>query len=244
MSPWRPASPPAPGPGSRRSTPCCCASVTRRDGQPRRARSSRDWGATATGGSRASSIGGFSRALTALLVPTGISPNAVTLISIAIGLAAGGLFAVGNVRAGVAGALLFLASTIIDGCDGELARLTFRESRFGARLDVVGDNVVHVVVFGGIALGLYRRTHDPRAALAGWALVAGVLASMVVVYLSIVRREPSERQRALFGAFASREFAYLLVVLTLVGKLQWFLWLAALGTYAFVLGMIALRPRA
>jgi phosphatidylglycerophosphate synthase len=183
----------------------------------------------------------ISRALTRLLLPTGVAPNTVTLTSIAIGLVAGALFAVGGPGAGLAGALIFLASTIIDGCDGELARLTFRESRFGARLDVIGDNVVHVAVFGGIAYGVYRTSHDPWIALAGWALVVGVLASMAVVYLFVVRREPSPRQRALFEAFASREFAYLLVLLTIAGKLHWFLWLSAVGTYAFVAGMIALR---
>src|SRR4029078_2441626 len=77
----------------------------------------------------------ISRALTRLLVPTGVSPNVVTLVSIAIGISAGPLLGPGEPRAAIAGALLFLASTIIDGCDGELARLTFRESRLGARLD-------------------------------------------------------------------------------------------------------------
>jgi len=45
----------------------------------------------------------------------------------------------------------------------------------------------------------------------------------------------------LFQAFASREFAYLLVVLTLAGKLAWFLWIAAVGTWAFVVALVALR---
>jgi phosphatidylglycerophosphate synthase len=183
----------------------------------------------------------ISRGLTRMLLPTGVHPNTVTLASIAIGILAGGLFATGGFRACVAGALLFLASTIVDGCDGELARLTFRESRFGARLDVIGDNVVHVAVFCGIAFGLYRHAHDPRVALAGAALVAGLLASMIAVYATFVRRKPNARQRALFETFASREFAYLLVVLTLAGKLEWFLWLSALGTYAFVIGLVALR---
>ena len=33
----------------------------------------------------------------------------------------------------VLGSLLFLLSTIMDGCDGEIARLTFQESEFGAK---------------------------------------------------------------------------------------------------------------
>ncbi len=183
----------------------------------------------------------ISRVITRALLPTGATPNAVTLASIAIGLVAAALFATGRPVAAVAGALLFLASTIIDGCDGELARLTFRESAFGAKLDVVGDNVVHLFLFAGIAAGLYRRHPDPRVAAAGALLVCGVVASMAAVYLSFVRREPTSRQRALFEAFASREFAYLLVALTLAGKLEWFLWLSVVGTYAFVAGLVLLR---
>src|SRR5438046_831238 len=57
------------------------------------------------------------------------------------------------------GALLCLTPSRLDGCDGELARLRFLESRRGAILDFWGDNLVHVAVFGCIAVG--------------WALVTG-----------------------------------------------------------------------
>jgi phosphatidylglycerophosphate synthase len=181
-----------------------------------------------------------SRALTRLLVPTGASPNAVTITSIAIGIAGGWCFAQGTPDGAMAGALLFLASTIVDGCDGEIARLTFRESALGARLDLLGDNLVHLFLFGGIALGLYRRSADPVVAGLGVALVGGVVLAMAAVYWCLVRRPPTRRQTRLFEAFASREFAYLLVVLTLAGRLDWFLWLSALGTYVFAAGLFAL----
>ncbi len=51
------------------------------------------------------------------------------------------------------GALLFLAHSILDGCDGELARLKFQESRFGGIIDYWGDNVVHIAVFACMAVG-------------------------------------------------------------------------------------------
>jgi phosphatidylglycerophosphate synthase len=186
----------------------------------------------------------ISRALTRCLLPTGVSPNQITLASIAIGVGAGVLFATGARDAAIAGAVLFLLSTIVDGCDGEVARLTFRESSFGARLDVVGDNVVHVALFAGIATGLYRRAADPRIALLGTLLVVGALLAMVVVYVVFIKGEPTPSQRALFEAVASREFAYLLVVLTFAGRLEWFLWLAAIGTYVFVAGLLLLARRA
>ena len=185
----------------------------------------------------------ISRVLTWLLLPTGVTPNQITSTSIGIGIVAGLLFATGNQRVEVAGALLFLLSTIIDGCDGEIARLTFRESRLGARLDLAGDNAVHLFLFGGIAAGLHRRSPEGGFATLGGVLVAGVVLAMAVVYLSFVRRRPTRAQRALFETFASREFSYLLVVLTLAGKLEWFLWVAAAGTYAFVAGLLVLGKR-
>jgi len=185
----------------------------------------------------------ISRVLTRLLVPTGITPNQITLASTAIGVAAGVLFATGGHEAAIAGALLFLFSTIVDGCDGELARLMFRESALGARLDIIGDNVVHLALFGGIAIGLNRRGADAHVAVLGAALVTGVVLAMAAVYLMFFRREPTLAQRALFDAVASREFAYLLVAITVADKLEWFLWLAALGTYAFVAALFLIsRP--
>jgi len=185
----------------------------------------------------------LSHLLTRLLLPTGVSPNQVTIASMAIGIGGGCCFALGSPAAAILGALLFLASTVVDGCDGEIARLTFRESAFGARLDILGDNLVHLFLFGGIAVGLYRRSADPQIAALGLALIAGVSFAMATVYCCVVRRPPNPAQRTLFEAFASREFAYLLVVLTLAGRLDWFLWLSALGTYAFSVGLLVLGRR-
>src|SRR5262249_15867431 len=148
--------------------------------------------------------------LTRLLLPTGVSPNQVTIASIVVGIVGGAWFAVGTPSAAMVGALLFLLSTIVDGCDGEIARLTFRESTIGARLAILGANVVRRFLFGGIAIGLYRRSDDPVVAVLGSILIAGVLLAMATVYLCVIRRSPNPAQRALFEAFASREFAYLL----------------------------------
>jgi phosphatidylglycerophosphate synthase len=172
----------------------------------------------------------ISRLLTRLLLPTGITPNQVTLASIAVGITAGLLFAGGEPATARLAALLFLFSTIVDGCDGEIARLTFRETRLGAVLDVVGDNVVHLAIFAGIALGSYRRLPSRPTLVVGILLVVGSVVAMVAVVTFIVRRRPTPAQRALFATFASREFAYLLVVLAFIDRLEWFLWLAAVGT--------------
>ena len=93
------------------------------------------------------------------LAGTAITPNQMSLISIAVGICGGPFFLSSRPLMQTIGALLFLAHSILDGCDGELARFKFQQSRWGGVLDFWGDNVVHTVIFGcmGDRLELVRR---------------------------------------------------------------------------------------
>ena len=71
-------------------------------------------------------------------------------MSVLIGLAGAAFFVSPRPALQFTGALLFLLHSILDGCDGELARLKFQESRFGGVLDFWGDNVVHSAVFASM----------------------------------------------------------------------------------------------
>ena len=71
----------------------------------------------------------ISLAISRRLAPTAITPTQVTLISIAIGLCGAPFFLSSLWYWQTAGALLFLLHSIVDGCDGELARLKFQESK-------------------------------------------------------------------------------------------------------------------
>ena len=88
----------------------------------------------------------------------GFSPNTITLLSMVIGLMGAACLAMGSYRSGMLGALLFQLAVIVDCCDGEVARLTFAESRLGQELDLVSDNIVHMAVFAGIAWGTYEQS--------------------------------------------------------------------------------------
>jgi 1L-myo-inositol 1-phosphate cytidylyltransferase / CDP-L-myo-inositol myo-inositolphosphotransferase len=183
---------------------------------------------------------------------TRLRPNHITIIGTSVGLLAAAVLSIGTYGAGIAGTLLFLCATIIDGCDGEVARLTFRESAFGQKFDVITDNIVHVAIFAGLALGLYH--HDP-AGHYGWLigiLLGGFACDSVVTYFFLVRRpgfarhgtpvsfRGKVRQRLLRGmeAMMNRDFAYLLLAFALVGRLQWFFWGTAFGTYAFAIVLV------
>ena len=176
----------------------------------------------------------MSQALTKRLVHTAVTPNQITLSSAALGLCGAFLLAQATDVLQIIGSLLFLCSTIIDGCDGEVARLTFRESDFGGKLDIMMDNVVHLFLFPGIAFGLYRENGAPIALVLGALTLSGVLISLVA-YLPTLWR-PSDERRAhtrLHESLASRDFAYLLLLLAFFDRIEWFLWTAAVGTYVF-----------
>ena len=185
-----------------------------------------------------------SRALTRRLLPTQVRPNHITLASGLIGISGGLLLAQPGMWWQFLGSLLFLFSTIIDGCDGELARLTFQESRFGAKLDVTMDNVVHGVLFPAIAIGQYRQNADPMFLILGALTLGGVIVSMLVFLPYVLRPNPTRnRQARLHESLASRDFAYLLPLLAMTQKLHWFLWATAIGTYVFAAAWIVISRR-
>ncbi|HEY7650466.1 MAG TPA: CDP-alcohol phosphatidyltransferase family protein [Methylomirabilota bacterium] len=189
----------------------------------------------------------LSLALTRRLVTTRVTPNALTLVSLAIGLLSAPFFLSPSPLWQLTGALLFLAHSILDGCDGELARLKFMESDFGARLDVAGDNTVHAAVFAAMALGWSREAQVWWPLALGAVTVSTTLASAVVVYgrgmrASVVGKSAT-RLTQLADMLVYRDFIYLIVGLAALGKAWWFLGLAAIGAPVFLLLLVWLGRR-
>ena len=190
----------------------------------------------------------ISLALTRRLAATRITPNAMTLVSLGVGLLGAPFFLSPAPAYQLTGALLLLAHSILDGCDGELARLKFQESRLGSLLDFWGDNVVHVGVMACIAIGWSLAGHTAWPLLIGGVAAGSVLLAAAFVYRRTRQEKalagrlfPSgSRRRArwlprLVDMLARRDFIYLVVLLAAAGKATWFLALAAVGTPVFVL---------
>lgn len=188
-----------------------------------------------------------SRRLSPPLARRRVPPNAITLFSMSIGLLGGWLLAQVGYWLHLAGAMLFLTAVVLDGVDGEVARLTIRESDFGHYLDIITDNLVHAAIFTGIALGLYRESGYVGHLYALAALLLGFVLSALVVYQVVEKRDRSREPWnpvavRWIGTLNSRDFAYLIVFLALVDRLAWFLWASAFGAYIFAVGILLL-PR-
>jgi phosphatidylglycerophosphate synthase len=190
------------------------------------------------------------------LAPTAIKPTQVTMLSMAIGLLGAPFFLSAHWVWQTVGALLFLLHSIVDGCDGELARLKFQESRYGGILDFWSDNVVHVAIFGCLAAGWALSAGAMWPLWLGAAAIISTLGSAGIVYwrqlrlkdgsgplFTSVSATPDERLSRVMDAAARRDFIYAIPVIALFGKSSWFLVGAAVGAPIFFLLLIALALR-
>lgn len=107
----------------------------------------------------------------------GITPNAITIASIFIGVAAGVCFYSTNIWVNIGGLLLLILANSFDSADGQLARMTKQYSRLGRILDGLAGDMWFVSIYVSVCL----RTVNTTALFAGnaWAIwsmavVAGV----------------------------------------------------------------------
>jgi phosphatidylglycerophosphate synthase len=108
----------------------------------------------------------------------GLSPNQVTLASLAVAVVAAAGCAAGTRWGYVAGAVLLQLSFGLDCADGQLARLTGTFSEFGGWLDAMVDRLKEYAVYAGLAVGSARAGDDVWP-LAVAALVLQTLRHMV-----------------------------------------------------------------
>ncbi|MEV5499174.1 CDP-alcohol phosphatidyltransferase family protein [Nonomuraea fuscirosea] len=98
---------------------------------------------------------------------TRLTPNALTVISLVLGLVSAACFATNQL---IAGACFFYLSFMIDCVDGKVARLKGTGTAFGLWLDYVGDRVRVVLCAGGLAYGQYTLTGDVSFVVLGAAV--------------------------------------------------------------------------
>jgi 1L-myo-inositol 1-phosphate cytidylyltransferase / CDP-L-myo-inositol myo-inositolphosphotransferase len=191
------------------------------------------------------------------LAGTVITPNQMSLISVVVGICGGPFFLSSRPLMQTIGALLFLAHSILDGCDGELARLKFQQSRWGGVLDFWGDNVVHTVIFGCMGVGWSLAAGALWPLWLGAGAVLGTLGSAGFVYWRLMRSKeggdtlftsvsdaPERPLTRLLDSASRRDFIYLVILLALFGRSNWFLVMAGIGApIYFFLVLFAARPR-
>jgi phosphatidylglycerophosphate synthase len=77
-----------------------------------------------------------------------VTPNAVTISSILIGVACGHLLYYPDIALNGWGLLLWVIADVLDSADGQLARMTNHESKFGRILDGLATNIIFISIYG------------------------------------------------------------------------------------------------
>ncbi len=140
-----------------------------------------------------------------LLMRTPVHPNHVTIFCFCLALAGGIVIARGGYTAAVIGMLLVNLGSIVDGVDGEIARLKFRFSRLGQWLDTMADDFANIAYITGIALNLKASGVTWAFPFAMFVLACFVYTQSTQYYL-IARVYKSGDLAAIPWAYQSHDF--------------------------------------
>lgn len=177
----------------------------------------------------------LSIAISRMLLPFPVTPNHITTAGLVLGLLGAWWLAAPSARLQFYGALVLWFCCLLDGCDGEIARLKHLSSPQGAAYDLWADHFSHLATFVALPIGVARLHPGGEWLLPGVLLVTGFLACGFSVWYLVLRVPEDERGPLALAVerIASRDYVYLIVALTAIGRLDWFVWAAAVGSHLF-----------
>ncbi len=193
----------------------------------------------------------LSLAISRRIVELPISPNQVTAFTFAVGVAAAVVTARGGYGAMLLGATLLQLNSILDGVDGELARLRRQQSFLGEWLDTIGDDLANLLFYLGMAAGAQGVGPAWMAPL-GYGAALCCAGTMVFYYSELIAlgrgdfyaldwdvgmdaAEPSASQRivsTLLLLLKKDAMIFALLIAAILGKLPFMLPLVFAGTVA------------
>jgi 1L-myo-inositol 1-phosphate cytidylyltransferase / CDP-L-myo-inositol myo-inositolphosphotransferase len=137
----------------------------------------------------------ISRRITRFLLKFPIDPNAWTISIFVLPPIACVFLVRGNYVSIVIGAAIFQVFSILDGCDGEIARAKNLESKFGERLDYFCDFIASLLYVLALGLGLHRSSEG---------IVCAVLITANELLLRAGKRQTAVAPATLHESFYAR----------------------------------------
>jgi phosphatidylglycerophosphate synthase len=204
----------------------------------------------------------FSVPLTSRLVRHGARPALVTLGGLVLAATSAWCLARGSYLAGLLGAILYYTSMVFDCSDGEVARLTLRDSAFGAWFETFVDYATYLMLLAALAVASRMRPDAwalKEAALVALAGSAVVIATASFLRLRVARADPGQFDEASANALESTTrlnrfarwgrqwikrstLAHLVVALALVNQTPVLLYLWAFGATVAAVVILAVQP--
>jgi archaetidylinositol phosphate synthase len=183
----------------------------------------------------------LARKLVTPLKNTRVTPNHLTTVRLAVGLAGAAAFLPGTYLWSNVGALLMILSNFLDHTDGELARISGKTSRIGHVYDLASDAAVTILLFVAIGVGVAA---SPKTALQFPPVALGLVAGCAVALIFFLRMRIEDmvgkaaNQQASLGGFETEDVLYLLPLVTLSNGLVPFLLAAATCAPLFAIWVV------
>ncbi len=188
----------------------------------------------------------LARRLVTPLKDSWVTPNYLTTVRLAVGLAAAAAFLPGTYGWSNIAALLLILSNFLDHTDGELARISGKSSRIGHVYDLASDAAVTILLFVAIGIGVAAKPAIVKPGImlpfppAALGLVAGC--AIALIFFLRMRIEDmvgkAANQQASLGGFETEDVLYLLPLVTLSNGVVPFLTAAALCAPLFALWVV------
>ncbi len=206
--------------------------------------------------------------ISVMLARMRVRPNTITIVNMLIGMGAG-VGAAGRTYVGLLiGAILFQLASVVDGCDGEVAKLTHRCTKFGQYIDSISDNLALAGFFTGLMIHIYRvNNHTPMAFVWGGILLLG-LAALFAIMINFLKKNTDSASFVTFdkeylqklpktypkfillfikyGKYVLKKdfFSMLILVLAIFGILpaMFYISITAVWIGVFILTYLNLRP--
>ena len=146
----------------------------------------------------------LSTRLSMALAPLRPSPNVLSMVALAFGMAAAFLLAV---ERPVLGGVVLLASSVVAGVDGESARLQMRATPRGAWLNGLLNRMVDAAVVAGLGIWMLTETLSTRriALLLGAVGIAWAILAMAGMSWTTILHLPAARERWLGFSLGGRD---------------------------------------
>ena len=135
----------------------------------------------------------LSTRLSKYLVRTAITPNQITVIAFLISLMGSAFLFLGTYAAGVLGGVLMQAGSVVDGSDGEVARLKGSATPRGAWMDTMLDRYADLAMTFAIVAAYAR--HFPGS----FPWITGMVAATGFILVGYVTKEFALRHRSEFS---------------------------------------------
>jgi phosphatidylglycerophosphate synthase len=197
-----------------------------------------------------------------------ITPNQVTLLAAAIALCGAYFISQGTGASMILGYFLAHVQSVLDGCDGELARVRFQQSAIGEWLDTIVDDGLNFTLALATGIGLWRHYDNELFLFGGLAAAGMLLVYNAIAYRELVRqgeggevlkikwwfakgvdlKQMASRKRSplmMIGSLTRRDFfVFAWLVLAVVGLpvvILPYIFAIALGCFVVALGQLLVR---